>query len=443
MAISNLTPVEPWPSRKLPQERFDASVKTAMDQMSVMVGELNDSFIPAANETSAAINTLNSDLPAIRDAPNQAAAAAASAEAAARSAGAAAESVSAAAQEVEKAKGEVVNAQAEVERAKAEADRAKAEADRVESIAGVGPATAEKLGLVKPQTGADDGFELGGDGTLRVRQATDTQRGSVLVSETSKAGTVPIAGAGGGLDKSWVPLMFLNSRLVITESNAAWTPPVTGWARVTVIGGGGGGGCGGNTEGYNNFGKGGKQGGTSSFDALQAIGGSGGGGGGAGRSDSHGGSGGGGGGAGSVVTDFVFLREGSAVEIIIGAGGVAGTELTSSASDDGRDGEGPTGGGGSYADEGGGGAAGASNGGVFYQDGNYFYPGPGGAGGINGTGYGGGGGGGRGRSGVRYGSPGSAGDGGGYGNSTYYTYGGNGGSGAVIIEYYDPEKEAV
>lgn len=26
-----------------------------------------------------------------------------------------------------------------------------------------------------------------------------------------------------------------NARLVITESNAAWTPPVTGWARVRVI----------------------------------------------------------------------------------------------------------------------------------------------------------------------------------------------------------------
>lgn len=436
MPIPNLTPVEPWPTRKLPQDTFDSAVKTAMDQMSVMVGELNDSFIPAANETSEAINTLNPDLPAILDAPNQATAAAASAEAAAGSAIAAAESVSAAAQEVEKAKGEVVNAKAEVERAKTEADRAKAEADRAESIAGVGPATAEKLGLVKPQTGADDGFELGGDGTLRVRKATDTQRGSVLVSETSKAGTVPIAGAGGGLDKSWVPLMFLNSRLVITGSNAAWTPPVTGWARVTVIGGGGGGGGGGGNRGdANSYGKGGKQGGTSSFDTLQAIGGSGGGGGGSSG-------GGGGGGEGSVVTDFVFLRGDSAIEIIIGAGGVAGTELAASASADGRNGEGPTGGLGSSRDEGGCGAAGASNGGAFYLDSSKYYPGSGGAGGINGTGYGGGGGGGRGKNGSAYGSPGSAGDGGAYGDSTY-TYGGNGGSGAVIIEYYDPEKETV
>lgn len=165
MAISNLTPVEPWPSRKLPQDRFDASVKTAMDQMSVMVSELNDSFIPAANETSEAINTLNPDLPAIRDAPNQASAAAASAEAAAGSAGAAAESVTSAAQEAD--------------RAKSEADRAKAEADRAQSIAGVGPATVDALGLVKP------------DG--KTTQTTEDGALSVPTFGGSDAGLVPAA----------------------------------------------------------------------------------------------------------------------------------------------------------------------------------------------------------------------------------------------------------
>lgn len=172
MAISNLTPVEPWPSRKLPQDRFDASVKTAMDQMSVMVGELNSSFIPAVNETAESINTLNPDLPAILDAPNQAAAAAASAEAAAGSAGAAAESVTAAAREVQKAK-------TEVERAKTEADRAKQEADRAQSIAGVGPATVDALGLVKP------------DGATTQTDAAGTL--SVPTFKGSTAGLVPAA----------------------------------------------------------------------------------------------------------------------------------------------------------------------------------------------------------------------------------------------------------
>lgn len=422
MAISNLTPVEPWPSRKLPQDKFDASVKTAMDQMSVMVGELNDSFIPAANETSEAINTLNPDLPAIRDAPNQAAAAAASAEAASGSAGAAAESVTSAAQEVEKAK-------TEVERAKAEADRAKQEADRAQSIAGVGPATAVKLGLVKPQTGADDGFELGSDGTLRVRQATDTQRGSVLISVQAATGTAPIGKQDGKLHKSWIPSVLFNSRVVITGSNAAWTPPVTGWARVTVIGGGGAGGGG---SDYDYGGLGGKQGGTTSFGDIHAIGGSGGGG------ASYKCCGGGGGGAGSVVHGFVYLNTDSPVSVTIGAGGAAQKKYATASS--GTNGVGPQKGLAGTPYSGGCGAAGASAGNSPVRDGSNWFGGAGGSGGLNGSGYGGGGGGGGSGSGYYDSVPGgAAGDGGAYGTE----YGGAGGAGAVIIEYYDPEKETV
>ena len=206
MAISNLTPVEPWPSRKLPQDRFDASVKTAMDQMSVMVGELNDSFIPAANETSEAINTLNPDLPAIRDAPNQAAAAAASAKAAANSANAAAESVSAAAQEVEKAKTEVVNAQAE-------ADRAKAEADRAEAIAGVGPATAEKLGLVKP-----DGTttQTTADGTLSVPTFEGSSAGLVPATTSADTKKVLLGNGTWGSAEDDAAAMTISEDLILT-----------------------------------------------------------------------------------------------------------------------------------------------------------------------------------------------------------------------------------
>ena len=161
MAIPNLTPVEPWPSRKLPQDRFDASVKTAMDQMSVMVGELNDSFIPAANRASEAINTLTPDLPAILDAPNQAAAAAASAEA---------------------ADGSATEAAAEAEKAKAEAARAKNAADKAEAIAGVGPAAPGKLGLVMP------------DGTTTKTDATGVL--FVPMFEGGGAGLVPAAAPG-------------------------------------------------------------------------------------------------------------------------------------------------------------------------------------------------------------------------------------------------------
>lgn len=209
MAIPNLAPVDPWPTRKQPQERFDTAVKTAMDQMSVMVGELNSSFIPAANETAEAINTLNPDLPAIRDAPNQAAAAAASAEAAAGSAGAAAESVSAAAQEVEKAKAEVVNAQAEVERAKAEADRA-------EAIAGVGPAMVGKLGLTKPdgETTKTDEF-----GTMSVPTFEGSAAGLVPAATPSDAKKVLLGNGTWGSAEDDAAAMTISEDLHLTADS--------------------------------------------------------------------------------------------------------------------------------------------------------------------------------------------------------------------------------
>lgn len=64
-------------------------------------------------------------------------------------------------------------------------------------------ATPTSLGSVKPQTGDEDGLELGEDGTLRVRKATITQRGSVLASVTAAVGSVPLANDEGSLDKSW------------------------------------------------------------------------------------------------------------------------------------------------------------------------------------------------------------------------------------------------
>ena len=66
-------------------------------------------------------------------------------------------------------------------------------------------ATPSIAGKVMPQTGDEDGLELGEDGSLRVRKATTTQRGSVLASTTAAANTVPQAGEDGTLDASWVP----------------------------------------------------------------------------------------------------------------------------------------------------------------------------------------------------------------------------------------------
>lgn len=71
------------------------------------------------------------------------------------------------------------------------------------SSATVPVATSAVAGKVKPQTGDDDGIELTVDGTMRVRKASDTKRGSVLASVTAKEGAVPLGGADGSLDKSW------------------------------------------------------------------------------------------------------------------------------------------------------------------------------------------------------------------------------------------------
>ena len=73
------------------------------------------------------------------------------------------------------------------------------------SSATVPIATTAVAGKVKPQTGDEDGLELGGDGSLRVRKASASQRGGVLASTTAAANTVPQAGEDGTLDASWVP----------------------------------------------------------------------------------------------------------------------------------------------------------------------------------------------------------------------------------------------
>ena len=303
--------------------------------------------------------------------------------------------------------------------------------------------TPDTLGGVKVQTGDNDGLEMIGD-KLRVRKANSTQYGGVLASETAQAGATPLGGKNGKLHGSWFedpPVTLFNTRIVITESNAAWAPPVEGWARITVIGGGGAGGDGADKT---IAGRGGGQGGTSSFGTISAVGGSGGGG--AGSYDANSPGGGGGGGAGKVTIDYVYLNASTPVKIVIGAGGRPSQTAPSSASGMyyGGDGQGPEGGRGGNARQGGIGAPGASSGG--YADSGTGYSGNGGSGAITGYGYGGGGGGGRAISSASTGNTntegrgGSAGDGGKAGSSTIVT-GGDGGPGAVIIEYYDPEKE--
>lgn len=270
------------------------------------------------------------------------------------------------------------------------------------------PASAEELGPVK----VGDGLTMGEDGTLSADLATADAPGMVKASTTAQAGAVPVANGKGKLDVSW--LSPFNSRLVITESNAAWTPPVTGWARVTVIGGGGAGGCGG-------------------------------------KSADSGGGGGGGGGAGNVSSQYVYLDTSKFYNVTVGAGGRPATGADSTevyyGKSGGNGGEssfstltatGGTGGSGG-GDNGRGGGIGGTPGGSPGTESE------GGGGGYNGTPYGGGGGGCGGEN-IAYkrGTPGSGSANGEPGSefiSDTQNSGGAGGSGAVIVEYHDPDKE--
>lgn len=65
-------------------------------------------------------------------------------------------------------------------------------------------ATPALAGKVKPQTGAEDGLELGPDGTLRLRVASPTVRGGVKASETSQAYTVPHSRKDGTISPDWL-----------------------------------------------------------------------------------------------------------------------------------------------------------------------------------------------------------------------------------------------
>lgn len=279
--------------------------------------------------------------------------------------------------------------------------------------------TPDTLGGVKVQTGDDDGLEMIGD-KLRVRQAGATQRGSVLASETAQTGAVPLGGDSGKFDASWLPpeaVTLFNTRLVITESNASWTPPVTGWARVMVIGGGGAGMS--VAESYYTGGSGGD----SSFGSLTAKGGR------AGMSGSSvdatipdaGGY------AGEIVIEYIYISEDTQISIVIGAGGIAGKTNSQAG----------------YIEYPGTAHTWATSG-----PGTTYY-GSGGNGGSNGTKYGGGGGSaGVGKPNQANAMKGGVGAGGGKNGSGYsgtpnstLVKGGNGGHGAVIIEYYDPAKE--
>lgn len=347
--------------------------------------------------------------------------------------------------------GGVAATPAAVKMAKDAADAAQSSANNAQSSANNAMtkastlATASAPGIVKPGTG----MTVDAAGSLNVSLNNTVTSTSTTQAATANAVKTAYDKAVEADEKAGISKIF-NSRLVLTTSNSAWAPSVTGWARITVVGGGGAGGDGGIGSGETTPKYGGGQGGTSSFESISAEGGSGGGSGGI-RGGNYGTGGGGGGGAGEVVIKYAYLDTSISYEIVVGAGGAPskGTTIAeSSSADSGRNGVGPKAGyGGVSARSAGGGADGASNGCTA----GYASPsgGNGGSGGRNGTGFGGGGGGGAGgseNSSTGYNGFGGRGadnaEDGERGNRGRYGKGGAGGVGAIIIEYYDPDKEA-
>ena len=320
--------------------------------------------------------------------------------------------------------GGVAATPAAVKVAKDAADAAQSSADSAQSSADAAMtkastlATASSVGLVKPGTG----MTVDAAGALNVSLNNTVTSTSTTQSATANAVKTAYDKAVEANEKATILKLF-NSRLVITNSNAAWTPPVTGWARVTVIGGGGGGAGG-------------------SGDSEAAVGG-------------------GGGGSGDSITDYVYLSGNAAVTI--GAGGRGGA-VGNVGTDGGKSKF--TLGNKSFEAYGGKGgglslnlpyslASSGKAGGIWGINGN---PGNVDALGASGLGNVGGGGNGGGcaagyagyKSGFQhltaysatgYGSGGAGGSGGKDLAAVNRKPGSNGASGAVIIEYYDPDKE--
>ena len=278
------------------------------------------------------------------------------------------------------------------------------------------PATTSSLGIARLATQAE----------VQAGAASASPLPAVL--DVNDIGKIPAALGG---------TMMYNTRTVLTTSGT-WTAPITGWYKVTAIGGGGAGGKGGNVL---VGGLGGGQGGTTSFGSLVSATGGSGGGGGSGYGKYSGG--GGGGGAGEVAISYNYIASGQTITVTIGAG--ANSQTGDNADSFGGSGVGSAAGKGGKYYQGGSGAAGASTGSPSVASG---YSGTGGAGGRNGTGYGGGGGGGGGCYGATVaanGVGGSAADGASFGGDATTSASGNGGAGgpgAIILEYFNPAVTA-
>ncbi|WP_297261446.1 hypothetical protein [uncultured Desulfovibrio sp.] len=246
---------------------------------------------------------------------------------------------------------------------------------------GIRGATAQQNGICRLATAAEI--------AAATAPATVALPGNAL-SLTAQAGKIPVYGAGGKLPVPSLPSVICNTRLVLAASNASWASPVSGWARITVIGGGGGG-CKGHSDGTSVMG-------------------------------------GGGGASGECRIDFRYLQKGTKYPVTVGAGGAIGEYSAGGTAGGASAFNGITAGGGKPAlgSEGGAGTTYSfpgTRGGYNSFSSPYEALSSGGTGG--GFGYG------RGGNGANC-----------YKNSGSANNASKGAAGAVIIEYYNPSKGA-
>lgn len=135
--IPALTPIDPFPTRALPQDRFDTTVKNNMDQLEQMIDELNTYFITSvnaiSNQTAADATTCTQK-----------------ASAAATSATNAANSASTASTKASQAANSATAANQAKEAALAAQQAAEAADQHASTLVDITIATTSKAGLVKP-----------------------------------------------------------------------------------------------------------------------------------------------------------------------------------------------------------------------------------------------------------------------------------------------------
>ena len=144
LSIPLLTTIDPFPTRALPQQRFDATVYTNMSQLEAMIDELDFDFIPAVNAITAFIEQ------ALSTTTQNLAQSITSCDTAVQSAASALASMQAAATSETNAKTSETNAKASEDAAKIARDGAEDAAQYVYMVTGIDKATTETWGLVKP-----------------------------------------------------------------------------------------------------------------------------------------------------------------------------------------------------------------------------------------------------------------------------------------------------